>query len=476
MRAPERVVPVGTTRGHTAPVAVLALLILTSCGEAGPSSGEAFVRDSVGIRIVSSLVDEASPACRLLEPTVRIGAVAGDTAAQLFDVRDAVRLGDGRIAALNAGTSQVRIYGPDGRLVTSFGRRGEGPGEFRNVWSLDLLVGDTLVVGEYRPWRFSFFTDAGDHVRSVEPHPPIIERPQVAFVLSSGDRFLIGERWLTDEQEDFADRSVGLVFRGPDGVAEDTLGTFFVERTGFLSRELRLLGGPIFGARASFAMYRGDTIAYASGRSEQVELWGADGRPARIVRWSSQDRAVRAEDVREWKRQVRERAGEVSGRTAEFLEARVGDDRPVAERFPAIAEWDGLRASRGGMIWIREYRRPFDQGPDRWLVFDPEGTLACTAELPATATIMDVGEDWVLARETDQVGVEYLVEWPVEAPRRAAGDTSFLRRILVLYLADQMEWTLQVAEAGRNRSVAAGVEGLERGVRDLAEATGGARP
>lgn len=51
----------------------------------------------------------------------------------------------------------------------------------------------------------------------------------------------------------------------------------------------------------------------------------------------------------------------------------------------------------------------------------------------------------------------------------AGGDASFLRRILVLYLADQTEWTLQVAEDGRSRDVEQGGVGLERGVRDLAQ-------
>lgn len=45
---------------------------------------------------------------------------------------------------------------------------GEGPGEFRNVWSLDLLAGDTLVVGEYRPARIVRWSSRDPAVRAED--------------------------------------------------------------------------------------------------------------------------------------------------------------------------------------------------------------------------------------------------------------------------------------------------------------------
>lgn len=88
------------------------------------------------------------------EPVLRIGVVEGDEAYQLHDVRDAVRLPDGRIALAHQGTREVRIYGPDGAFLTRSGGEGDGPGEWRLVAGIHDLGGDTLLVEDPRLDRF----------------------------------------------------------------------------------------------------------------------------------------------------------------------------------------------------------------------------------------------------------------------------------------------------------------------------------
>ena len=47
---------------------------------------------------------------------------------------DGTTLSDGRIAIVNQGSDEIRIYDANGRFVNTFGRKGGGPGEFRNVF------------------------------------------------------------------------------------------------------------------------------------------------------------------------------------------------------------------------------------------------------------------------------------------------------------------------------------------------------
>ncbi len=77
-------------------------------------------------------------------------------------------LSDGSVAVIDRASEEVRVFGADGRHLVSMGRSGEGPGEFRSAWFLWVLPGDTLWVGDYRPWRYNVFTRDGQFVRAVQ--------------------------------------------------------------------------------------------------------------------------------------------------------------------------------------------------------------------------------------------------------------------------------------------------------------------
>jgi hypothetical protein len=130
---------------------------------------------------------------------------------------------------------------------------------------------------------------------------------------------------------------------------------------------------------------------------------------------------VRTEDVDAWKRRYRDgfRGDPASPTGREILRAETGDDRPVANTFPAIDEWNGLVAGRGGLIWVKEYRRPLDEGPDRWLVFEPDGAFACRAATPPGSLLLDAGPDHIVTLETDALDVEYVVVRAVQLPASA---------------------------------------------------------
>jgi len=128
---------------------LLATLALMACDSerAGfiPSS---VVRDSAGVTIVESAVSAWSPetAWRLeSEPAVVIGRSGSDPEAQLFGVRGLARLSDGRIAILNQGTREVRVYSPTGDFLYASGGDGDGPGEMRRTLHLARARADTLV-------------------------------------------------------------------------------------------------------------------------------------------------------------------------------------------------------------------------------------------------------------------------------------------------------------------------------------------
>lgn len=109
----------------------------------------------VGVVLASSGCGDGSPSASAGapeqwqlsgEPTLDIGVVEGDELYQLHEVRDAVRLGDGRIAVAHQGTAEIRVFDGDGRFLLAAGGPGDGPGEWRQVAAVHALSGDTLVV------------------------------------------------------------------------------------------------------------------------------------------------------------------------------------------------------------------------------------------------------------------------------------------------------------------------------------------
>ena len=147
------------------------------------------VRDSAGVRIVES----AAPAWPDghgwsvgAAPVVEIGA--GVTEGEmLFRVNGALRLENGTIVVANAGSQELKYFGPDGALLTVAGGEGEGPGEFMGgpvePWR---VAPDTVAAWDFRQMRASYFDARGGFVRSVTVRPPSGIFPMGIGELSDG--------------------------------------------------------------------------------------------------------------------------------------------------------------------------------------------------------------------------------------------------------------------------------------------------
>ena len=73
---------------------------------------------------------------------------------ELFQVRGITVFADGSAAIMHASLANLLFTDGDGRLVASFGREGEGPGEFRTPELVGLARGDSVSVWDSRLARF----------------------------------------------------------------------------------------------------------------------------------------------------------------------------------------------------------------------------------------------------------------------------------------------------------------------------------
>lgn len=98
-----------------------------------------------------------------------------DADAEGFSLVESVQVGShGWIAVSLPQDSEVRIYDPGGRLASTVGRRGEGPGEFQHIGSLTWIA-DTLVIDDERLRRHTFVDLDGVVLRSRTVPTPFAE-------------------------------------------------------------------------------------------------------------------------------------------------------------------------------------------------------------------------------------------------------------------------------------------------------------
>ena len=417
-------------RRRAVPIAVLAMLQL-ACGDTEGPASEAAVRDSAGIRIVENLTTDGASCTVGALPSLDLGQVEGPSEYQFYRVFDAATLSDGRIAVLDQGSSQIRLFSPDGVFERAFGSEGGGPGEFNNLFQLWVMPGDTLVVGDYRPWRFSTFTSEGEYLRAVVPEPMYPNVPASMTPMTDGS-YVLAERCcpFTGEEGEWLDQELHVVRHAADGSLIDTLAVLPNGRHGWLDVEIRFGGTPVFEATSRVAA-RGSRVVFGRGVERQLEVYtvapgvateaGGDveridvSRPTGLIRWTGDDREVTEAQVDAYRRAERERyAGQdLPPPIRQSIEAMVSEDRPVADRFPAHA---GIMIGIEGDIWVHEYPRPIE-GELGWLVFDEEGRFECRVTLPLDS-VYEIGPDYVLGKAEDEFEVEHIVRYPLTRPGR----------------------------------------------------------
>jgi hypothetical protein len=369
-------------------------------------------RDSAGIRIVenpaSALeVELAVPAT----PELEIGVLDGEAAYQLYQVSAAARLADGTFVVANAGSREVRFYGPDGVHRVTVGGAGQGPEEFRYPAALLVEAGDTLVVQDrldrvrYGPGGDFLGRESADRERLQHAAGPG-GFTEGGLWLPGGSLFApVYERQTAPPVAGppFRPRMTFLRIRPEDAVV-DTLGDF-----GGIGQQYVDVGGtrgvaavvPPFPVNTSWAHgARDGTLVAADSERPEFHLFRGDGTHV-LVRWPALRVPLLADEVEAWK-EAQRGASWTRGQLPALERAWASLDIP--ERKAAY----GTRVSMGrdGSVWVPESDSQADPAP--YLVFTPDGRLRGRATLPGPFLVLDAGDDWVLGVYRDENEVEYL--------------------------------------------------------------------
>ncbi|MFS8636764.1 MAG: 6-bladed beta-propeller [Gemmatimonadota bacterium] len=317
---------------------------------------------------------------------------------------------------------QIRIYDESGRFLRAVGRKGNGPGEFANLWFIG-FVADTLYAINWVPGRVSFFTLEGEHLGTQAlavapddrfvPTGPFMLLPDGTAVVSPGNAS-VAQRSITHRPYLRIDRSGRII---------DTLAMIPTAGEGLLFTRGRV-------TVSLFHPFRDYPLIAIDPRGERMAV--VERRAARDTGDASfvvTEMSLRGDTL--YSRRYPYRPVPVPSQLADSLvESIIGSltsgswTRSEAERdvrealevpkyLPPVSD---VRYAADGTLWIA--REPYSTPTQLWQVHDRNGEPLAFVRLPAGIDVPLIQGDAVWAVVQDELGVPYVVRYRVQRQTR----------------------------------------------------------
>lgn len=325
---------------------------------------------------------------------------------EFYRVRDAVRLGDGRYAV--ALPTELRVYSASGVHLATLGQEGEGPGEYLRIGGVARLASDSLAVFDYGLRRVTVY--GPDWVVARVLRLPL-DYPSIDGFASLAGGFVVKE-FAPFTMETAPDRvglgriPVPVVLVSGTGELTDTIATAAGYETVVVPREEGFAEyAPLLGRDSHLAAH-GDQLVIGDAIELGYTVSRADGRPVLIVR-GAKDLSLKADLV---EAEIEARYGPTPSPGALRLLA----DFPRPRRLPA---YRALQVDAMASVWLAEHRGravfESSRDPNMWEVFDSGGRWLGQVPTPGRFTVLEIGADYVLGVQRDELDVEHVQVLPL---------------------------------------------------------------
>lgn len=321
---------------------------------------------------------------------------------ELSMVKDVDVDSEGNVYVADWQAKHVFVLGPDLSLQRQVGRRGDGPGEFRQVSSVQVLPGDSLAVFDGTAGRLTVFLPGAveaAYTTTLEPidgaYPEWLGRGR-----RSNDDYVEYDRPVSVRDDPAGDGDRDRVIRrlrSDADVTRDSLLAIAANESVILRPER---GGviqftPPFLPRSIVRLAPDERIYRVRTDTLGVTVHSPAGDRVGGFRRSYAPPPVTTEQV-----------DEVFERDPMAAAARSGFHPP--EAWPAVAD---LLVDDRARSWIR-----LNDGRDdrfEWLVFSPDGGLEATVELPSRADLRLVRGETLYVAEYDEWDTPTLVRYRI---------------------------------------------------------------
>ena len=330
--------------------------------------------------------DDPAAQARLTDAPISVfGVIEGAVEYVLDDIAGTARLEDGSVVVALGRSSRVRRYDPDGALLWSAGRRGEGPGEYGHARIPHGCVGTASVI--IYDWREVRITVLDIEDGSVMDTWPLRDAPFDLICSVDGPVVFIDYGEESTEEGPYRPSQPLYSWQGGDAKPK-------LLRRRVPGRERWMFTH--MGPHTSMPQPWGRSIQMAAsskgvwlstGDAYEAEFLNWDGRTVRVVQWTGPDLDFTRDDV-----------------TA-FEELHKGFEEHIPDRYPSVGGMLTPRAGEG--VWVQHFDRPGDGGVT-WVHFNDAGTWTRILKIPDHMRLMDIGPDWALVRVRDQMDRDVL--------------------------------------------------------------------
>ncbi|MBC7897155.1 MAG: 6-bladed beta-propeller [Cytophagaceae bacterium] len=385
------------------------IALLCACAAEPPATKDLTTTvDSAGVRITTIAMAPGDVPRWTVDSVPALTLESPDSTGFVY-ISAARWLGDGRLLVADARQLGIYIYDASGNHQRTLGRKGEGPGEFRNIMTVS-VVHDTIGVWDLGERRFSVFTADSGFLRLL-PTPTASSAYHVAreVWLVRGDHALT--YWLRAPLLDPIPQGVrirrwqhdaDLMLSDGNGAVTGQSPTF----KGIYSGQGQRGDARQAFSNAPFVAAAAGRIAYGSGETFEAHLTNGSLVPERAVRWPMANEPLTEAEVTRTREALRLSMppGAPPTRMEEALSTIVAPELLPKVRPPVSRAVFG----DAGELWLGRFEPPVRGLAESydWVVLDALGTPRGRVVLPEGTRLEAVRGNELLVSVRDSLDVQ----------------------------------------------------------------------
>jgi hypothetical protein len=396
-----------------AATAAVVLAVASPFPEGALTAQNRTIRDSANIRIIENALPSVTTSLPLRlvpSPILVLGGPTAKGGQGLGRVNGAARLSDGGVVISDFEKMGLFLFDPSGQLRSHLDNLGVA-GQTEPPWGMLHAGIDTILMWDGVANRLTTVNRTGKVIRVDHIENPPDERSstgghrrqalQLVGVFPAGERLGWTKNTMGMASQGVEPDSSTVIRISAAGKLTEIGRVLRTERFRYRGQKYGATGDLPFGRVGSIAVGNA-TWFYTDGSSFEIQRRAPSGRLEAFIRLNRRREPVTVEAIKR------------------FGVARLARTDPILRpEYQLALHWlqyptskpayTALKVDRSGNLWARLWSN--DDEAAAWDVFDPNGDYLCAIDVPPDLDVIEIGEDYLLARYTRVFGVEEVREY-----------------------------------------------------------------